>query len=327
MKTRYFLKNFTGLLVFGAIMLISCKNENQVEEAISKIDIQAHIERFDQAFATATATDLPKLKAQYPFMLSERYQDSFWIAKMQDTLMHQLGEQVEAQIPNIKDVEDEITQLFQHLKYYFPEFTAPRVVTYISYVDYRNKTVVTDSVSIIAIDNYLGSEHEFYEGVSKYIRAEFNPEQIVVDLAGNYAQQYILAPSNRTLLDEMIYYGKQLYFKDVVIPFKTDAQKIAYSQEQLDWAKANEFEIWKYFIDRELLYSTDSKLPGRFINPAPFSKFQLEEIDSESPGRIGQYIGWQIVKSYMANNDVSFKDLLNKSAEEIFNNSNFKPRK
>src|SRR5690606_32260143 len=277
-------------------MLVSCKNENQVEEAISKIDIQAHIERFDQAFATATATDLPKLKAQYPFMLSERYQDSFWVAKMQDTLMHQLGEQVEAKIPNIKDVEDEITQLFQHLKYYFPEFTAPRVVTYISYVDYRNKTVVTDSVSIIAIDNYLGSEHEFYEGVSKYIRAEFNPEQIVVDLAGNYAQQYILVPSNRTLLDEMVYYGKQLYFKDVMIPFKTDAQKIAYSQEQLDWAKANEFEIWQYFIDRELLYSTDSKLPGRFINPAPFSKFQFEEIDSESPGRIEQYIGWQIVK-------------------------------
>ena len=74
-------------------------------------------------------------------------------------------------------------------------------------------------------------------------------------------------------------------------------------------------------------YSTDSKLPSRFISPAPFSKFQLEYIDSESPGRIGRYIGWQIVRSYMDTNAISFQDMLSKSTEEIFNNSNFKPRK
>ena len=124
----------------------------------------------------------------------------------------------------------------------------------------------------------------------------------------------------------LIYYGKQLYFMDKVIPFKTDAEKIAYTQEKLEWSKANEFQIWQYFVDRELLFSTDSKLPGRFINPAPFSKFQLEQIDNESPGKIGQFIGWMIVRSYMENNEVSFQEMLSKSAEEIFNNSNYKPQ-
>ena len=112
-----------------------------------------------------------------------------------------------------------------------------------------------------------------------------------------------------------------------MIPFKTDAEKISYTEVELEWAKANESYIWRYFIERELLFSTDYKLPSRFIINAPFSKFYLEEIDNESPGKVGQYIGWQIVRAYMKNNDVSFQDMMQKPAEEIYNNSNFKPKK
>jgi uncharacterized protein YjaZ len=67
-------------------------------------------------------------------------------------------------------------------------------------------------------------------------------------------------------------------------------------------------------------------LANRFINPAPFSKFYLE-IDNESPGRVGAWIGWQIVRSYMKNNEVSLKQLLVMDATEIFNNSKYKPKK
>jgi len=166
-----------------------------------------------------------------------------------------------------------------------------------------------------------------FKTTEKEIEASLTKEQLVVDLATKYAEKYIFQTRNKNLLDEMIYYGKQLYFKDLVLPFKTEAQRIGYTQKQLDWAVANENYIWRYFVERELLYSTDAKLPGRFINLAPFSKFQLEGIDTESPGRIGQYIGWQIVKAYMKQNDTELEDMLNKSAEEIFNNSKFKPRK
>ena len=125
----------------------------------------------------------------------------------------------------------------------------------------------------------------------------------------------------------MIYFGTQLYLMGEVMQFKTDEECMGYTKEELEWAQVNESYIWRYFVERELLYSTDSKLPGRFINPAPFTKFYLEEIDSDSPGSLGRYIGWQIVKAYMENNDVKLKEMLIKSPEEIFNNSKFKPRK
>ncbi|WP_298498028.1 gliding motility lipoprotein GldB [uncultured Algibacter sp.] len=316
------------LLIISIVLItVSCKKENALEAEIAGVNTDIKIERFDKLFAQVTAGGLQDLKTAYPFMFSNKYKDSFWLAKKADTLQIQLFNEVDKTFSDFSNTESEIESFFNHLKYYFPEFNPPRIITTTNDVDYRNKVIVTDTIAIIALDSYLGSNHEFYGGISNYLKANFNKEQIVVNLANQYAEKYTYHPVRKTLLDEMVYFGKLLYFKDVMIPFKTEAERIGYSKEQLNWAKANESYIWRFFVERELLFSTDTKLPRRFINPAPFSKFYLEEIDADSPGRIGQYIGWQIVRAYMQQNDISLKDMLMKRTEDIFNNSKFKPRK
>jgi hypothetical protein len=150
---------------------------------------------------------------------------------------------------------------------------------------------------------------------------------LTVDLANSYAKHYTFQQRRKIFLDDLIYEGKLLYFKDKMIPFKTDAEKLNYSEDEYKWTQANEEYIWRYFVDKEVLFSTDAKLPSRFINPAPFSKFYLEQIDTESPGEIGKYIGWQIVRAYMDKNTISFKQMLTKSTEEIYDNANYKPKK
>jgi hypothetical protein len=149
---------------------------------------------------------------------------------------------------------------------------------------------------------------------------------MVTDVAAAFAKMVNPYPNDRTFLSQLIYYGKELYLKDKLLPLDTDAMKIGYSQEELDWAKANEEMIWRYFIERELLYSTDTKLAMRFLDQAPFSKFQLE-LDNESPGRIGRFIGWEIVRSFMEKNNVSLQQLLSLPAEEVFKRSKYKPSK
>lgn len=316
------------LLLFGVVAtLVSCKKEDKLEKDIANIGTRIDIERFDQLFSKSSQNDLKSLQSAYPFMFSSNYSDTFWIDKMNDTLQRQLSFEVEKAFPNMDATKQEIELFFNHLKYYFPQFKTPRIITTTSDVDYRNKVIVTDTIVVISLDTYLGSDHEFYQGIQQYIAADMNEEQIVVDMADAYAMKYIHRQHTKTLLDEMIYHGKLLFFKDVMIPFKTEAERIAYSPEQLDWAIANENYIWRYFVERELLYSTDSKLPPRFIIDAPFSKFYLEDIDAESPDKIGQFIGWQIVKAYMGQNNVQLVDMFDASTEEIFNKSKFKPRK
>ena len=315
-----------GIVLLILMFFFSCNKESQLEKDIAKINVNLKVERFDLAFAKASTSELPKLKQTYPFLFSSRIPDSNWIEQMHDTLQKELSSEVEKTFADFDGIEEDMRRLFQHLKYYDKSFSVPRVITVTSNVDYRNKTIVTDTILIIALDTYLGSDHEFYADIPKFIAQNMDKSEIVSDLTANYATNYIFQSERKSLLDEMIYFGKQLYFKDIMIPFKSDAEKIGYTQEQIDWAIDNESQIWSYFIEREILYSTDTSLPGRFIADAPFSKFYLE-LDNESPGRLGQYMGWQIVRSYMKNNDVSMIDMLQKDALEIFKNAKFKPKK
>ena len=313
------------ILILGLI-LVSCNEESKLKNEIAKINADFVVERFDKAFLDAQPKDLPKLKQAYPFLFSKRDPDSIWINKMQDTLQHQLLNEVHNTFGEFKAEKEELKRLFQHLKFYDIAFTTPRVIALTNDVRYRSKTIVTDSLVLIALDNYLGEAHQFYQNIPRYLAANMNKEQIVSDVAEEYAKKYVFQTKRKTFLDEMIYFGKLHYFKDVMTPFKSDAEKIGYTEEQYKWAEANESPIWSYFIEKELLYSTDGKLSGRFIADAPFSKFYLE-LDNESPGRLGQYIGWQIVRAYAKTSGKDVMQILQTPAEEIFRKSKFKPKK
>lgn len=313
------------LVLFG-VFLLSCNNESKVEKEIEKIPMNVEIIRFDKEFAAATPADLPKLKAEFPAFFPKQYNDSIWVEKLTDTLQDQLESEVLKTFPKDEGLEDLLVPLFQHIKYYFPEFITPMVVTATSDVDYRNKVILANSMLVIGLDNYLGSDHRFYEGIDKYITKEMKPSQISPDVAEIYARQYIRPPAKALFLGQIIYYGKELYLKDLWLPNISDAEKMGYTEAEFQWAEENEEYMWRYFIEKELLYSTDPKLGARFISPAPFSKFYLE-IDNESPGMLGRYLGWKIVRAYMENNNTDVQQLMVANADEIFKNSKYKPKK
>ena len=322
-QIRYILKTVVFVLVLFAL---SCENSSKTNKQITAIEVSLDVERFDKLFASSNPTDLPILKKKYPFLFSNKFTDSIWINRMKDPIQDLLNSAVDSVFTNFKETESEIELFYKHLKYYNKSISTPRVITVLSDVDYRNKVIVTDTIVLIALDTYLGKEHQFYTSFYKYIKQNLSPTQIVPDLASSYAEQFIFQPKRSTFLDQMIYFGKQLYLKDLWIPFKTNSEKIGYSNSQLEWSEDNEFYVWQYFIENELLYLTDRKLLDRFILSAPFSQFNLE-LDRDSPGRIGQYIGWQIVKSYMKNNSTPYLEMLRMDPQDIFNNAKFKPKK
>lgn len=308
--------------------MFSCEDERKVEQEISKIPVEVDVTRFDQVFAEASPEDLPKLKEDYPLLFPKAYPDSIWLNTMKDTIQQEINKEVTKAFPSFEEETQEIEHLFQHLKYYFPtKFKVPKVITVTSEVDYKNKVIAADSVLLISLDTYLGEEHKFYVGLQQYLKKNFRKEQILPDIAFAYGEQYVPQPDSRTLLASMIYYGKILYLKDKLIPEYSDAEKMGYTEDEMEWARANEEQIWRYFIEHEILFDTNSNLQKRFINLAPFTKFRLQ-LDSESPPQLGQYMGWQIVRQFVNKNpDLSLKEVLQKEAEQIFKESNYKPRK
>ena len=318
------IRNYSIVLL--VLTFLSCNNDSALEKEIAAIEMPFSVERFDKALAVATPKDLPALKQTYPFLFSKRIPDSIWISRFNDSLQKELLKEVDKTLGDFKTPTEELKGLFQHLRYYDKNFSLPRVVTLTNDVDYRNKTIVNDSLVLIALDNYLGGDHPFYQNIQQYIAERLTGDKIVSDIAESYANKYIYQQKRRTLLDEMIYFGKLLYFKDVIIPFKSDAEKIGYMPEDVAWAEINENQIWSYFVEKEMLFSSESKLFGRFIAPAPFSKFYLQ-LDNESPGRLGQYIGWQIVRAYANRVDDDLFTIMRTEPDVIFNKSNYKPKK
>ena len=317
---RIYLALLTTILFFG------CAKDTGIEKDINAVPITVEILRFDKLFGTAHLNDLPNLKRSYPVFFPKQFHDTIWEMKMNDSLTQQLYVEVMKKYVSERKLKADLEGLFKHIKYYFSNFKTPNVVTANSDVDYRNKIFTSDDMLVISLDNYLGSDHFFYEGIPSYVVENMKESQIISDVAAIYSKMYAPKIQSRTFLAQMIYYGRILYLKDLWLPTASDEVKIGYSQEKLKWIQENETEVWRNFVENEYLYSTNPKLVTRFIDPAPFSKFYLE-IDNDSPGMVGRFIGWQIVKSYMDKNNVGLDKLLTISEEEIFKKSKYKPKK
>lgn len=308
-----------------SLMFFSCDKKSAVEKKIEALPVQIKIDRFDQVFFESSPKDLQKIKKRYPFFFPEGIPDSVWVNKINNPLWRELFAEVQKKYKKSESIEAELEKVFKHIKFHFPKTKSPKVYTVIAEMDYDNKVIYADSLVIISLEMYLGKDHKFYE-FPAYIRQNFEQRQMMPDLVASFGKSKITTEKDNTLLSQMIYHGKLLYLKDLILSSYTDDEKMGYTPKEISWCEENESYIWRYFLENELLYSNELKLNSRFIAPAPFSKFYLE-IDNESPGQVGAWIGWQIVRSFVKNNDVPVAKLLELNAKELFKKSKYKPKK
>lgn len=312
----------TAIVLF---LMVSCKTEKAMEVDVSDVDITLSVNRFEKKFYEADETTLQKVKNEFPYLFPEQ-NDSIWLNKINDKEERELYQKSQLMFDDFEIEKNQIKDLFKHVKYYHPDFETPKIITLITNLDYQSKIVYADSLLFVSLDMYLGKDSEVYQDFPVYLSQNFEKSQLVVDISSAISERYFKADKGRQFLDLVVGAGKKTYMIDSYLPSVSDAKKIGYNDAEYEWATANEAQIWKYFVENKLLYSTDSKLVDRFMTAAPFSKFYID-IDKESPGRIGVWLGWQIVRSYMINNDVTLQQLLQTDAEEIFNKSKYKPKK
>ena len=316
---------FTGVF-FILLSFLSCKSDKIETIDISNINVRFDVKRYEVDFYNATKENLPNLKSKYPYLFPKEFTDSLAIAKITDKDEQELFRETQKIYKDFSELKSELSSLFKYVKYYNPKFRSPNVVTMTSNIDYTSRVIYADSLLFISLDVYLGKEHKFYGDFPNYIKENNSKENIIVDVANSIIKKQLAPFPNRSFIGKMIHEGKKMYLLDMYLPNISDKIKIGYSKKKMDWAIENEEDIWKYFIERKLLFSTDTKLNKRFLDNAPFSKFYLET-DNQSPGRIGVWLGWQIVKSFMHNNDVSLQELLMIDSEDLFKKSKYKPKK
>jgi gliding motility-associated lipoprotein GldB len=320
------LKSLIWLLI--PVFLFSCKQKNKLEVDISNIKSTVSVKRFEKIFYTAYPKDLPQIKNEFRSVFPHD-NDSLWIEKMKDTLEQELFRATAQEYKDFSKQKNDLENLFKHVRYYYPNFKDPTVITVMTNISYEQRIVYQNDTLYLSLDVFLGKDHPFYKkylDYPKYIVDSFEKEQLIVNSAKEIARKVQVLEPNRSFVEKMVAYGKLLYTTQAFLPKISEKEIINYTTEKYNWVKDNEKMIWTYIIEKELLYSTDPKLERRFLLEAPFTKFYLD-IDNKTPGRIGEWIGLQIVKSYMDNNDVTLREMLKKPNQIIFKKSKYKPKR
>ena len=240
-----------------------------------------------------------------------------------DTLIQQLKANVSEKIDTV-ELRHELETAFKHYRYYFPQKDIPLIATCIS--GFNQSVVTSENLIGISLEKYLGGESKFYEqlGLPAYKRRNMHPEKMVPDAMYAWAvTEWPKAENANSLLSQIIYEGKIMYFVDAMLPEMPDSLKIGYTKKQLEFCKKDEAAMWTYLAEHKQLFTTDRMSIKRFIDDGPYTASFTEK----SPARIGIWIGWQIVRSYMAKHpEIKLPDLMNNTDfQGILNQSGYQP--
>lgn len=329
-----------SILIFS-LVLCGCGNRYQyIPKDIEPVTID--IVRFDSALlavrADSAMLDVRRLYAEYEAFMPV-YVEGVLRLPMADTayfcqqLAHflvdttmgfaQTNALAKERFANIDSIQSALNTAFSRLHYLYPDWTIPTIYLFVS--GFNSTVFYYDDMLGVGIDMYLGSDYPYYNNVVyDYQRPTMQKQYLVRDLMTMYLAYNIAYNSKyNRLLEQMIFRGKQLFLLSQLLPDAPAWQIIGYTPEQWAWCLHYEQAIWNRIMEKRDLFKTESSVLSSYMNEGPFTA----EVTQDSPGRLGLWVGWRIVDSYMHHNqDITLHDLLNESdAQKILEQSFYRP--
>ncbi|MFC3879734.1 gliding motility lipoprotein GldB [Algoriphagus namhaensis] len=331
-----FRSTFSKILPFSLLLIFSCGPEEQkceLDEEILSSDLEVQITRLEDDFFTAnTPEDFFFLMEKHPeftsiYLQPELYlnQDSLvssLIQVHQDSAMLELYKAVKTEIPDLSQVEKDLENAFKYIQFYFPYFIPPKVYSFVS--GFNSDLVITPELIVIGLDYFLPITHPFQPDLPRYMADRYDIPYLVPMIVTAMSSQFNEVDlSDQSLLAEMVYYGKAYHFTKSILPCTSEGLIIGYTEDEVGEIYANEEYIWAHFVENELLYETNPFEIQKYLGEAP----STDAISTKAPGRIGRWLGWNIVDDYQISNDVNLADLMaEKDTEKIFRQSGYRPR-
>ena len=328
-------------LLFIVLILWGC-GDNEAERCAYSPDISTEsfslsLEQFEDTLANiqskkALAAFLTRQPLIRDHMLrrAEYPNDSVFLDEMfrrfSNPAIDTLLTETRQNFGDLADLKSQFKTAFAHLKYYYPDFTPPKVKTLITGLD--TDLFVSDTLIMVSLDFFLGPEAKFRPKTYDYLLRRYDPEDIVTSSLLIYGISDRFNKTNlkdRTVLAEMIAYGKSFYFAKHMLPCIPDSVLIWYTDEEIKGARQNEDLIWARLIQDKVFFSTSMIDKKNYLGDRPVTI----QVGEKCPGRIGQWVGWQVVKKYMdVHPETTLPELMNiDNAQALFKESQYKPKK
>ena len=308
---------------------------------------EIHIERYDTAFFSLDSNNivpgLHRLDQRYPWFtgdfvgnilgagpLSDTSRTAFAATRQFLTTYLPVYDSIKPKYPKLGWLEKQLQDGFRYVKYYFPQYRLPgRVVAFIGPFDGPGIAITNNALGI-GLQSYAGRRFSYYlspqgqDMYPQYISRRFEPEYIEANCLRNLAEDICPDSSDgRPLIEQMIVKGRYWWLAGKLQPDAPDSIRTGYTQAQLKWCLANESAVWGYFLKNTDLYTTDPDVIKNYIGENP----KTMGMPDDSPGNIGAWVGWQIVKKYAAEHSgMRPAELMHVPARTILEESKYKPK-
>jgi len=334
------MKVYTWLIIGAVLFCTSCTKKNRFSEVPEQDNFKVEIVRFDKDFIALNTQKMDeaigKLYRDYPLFLPKYLTDvlgtnptdTVQVARLitgflTDTAFTAVNKKVLSVFDNVKPYEQALTTSLGLMHHYFPQLKTPEVYFFVS--GFNRSIITTDDFIGIGVDLYLGSDYPKYSEITyEYLTYNMRPENVVPDVVSAFIfKSFPVDYKDNRLLENMIYRGKLMYLFSSVMPGYKPHDLMGYSSLQWEWCRKYEKEIWQVIVDQRDLFSSDMMLIGKYVNDAPFTS----PVSQESPGRLGTWVGWQIVNKYMdKNQDITLEQLMKETNyQKILDGSGYNP--
>jgi len=236
-------KIYNVILFIFLLNILGCSQEKQ--------SLSIDIVRFEKEFYSSNEQTLPVLINKYPYLFPKEYHLLIWNQFLKDSVKLEIYKETLKVFQNFDSISNEIQVIFENSKAIFPKFKSPKVITLNSQSEYSNRIIYSDSLLFISLDSYLGEN--YYKSLPKYISQNMNKVFLINDLALKISENHVKKDLDRTLLSEMIYYGKILFINKLLLSKSEDYLLFHTSKDKIHWANNNENNIWAFFVENEYL--------------------------------------------------------------------------
>lgn len=337
-----------AVLLCLSIAVASCNSGEKIPD-VSNIKVELTTQRFERDFFKPDSLSLAQvmeLQAKYPDFFNDYTEKILGVegdgnagAAMNSFLSsyRSLYDSAQLLFASFDKYESEIKKGLQFVKYYFPDYKLPvKIITFIGPLDASYNTafglqgdILTSNAIGIGLQLHMGGDFSFYKSEQgmqlypTYISRNFEPASITVNALRNITDDlYPEKTEDKTLVQQMVEKGKRLYLLHKFLPKVDDYRLIGYTATQMKQCYEHEKEIWNMFVQNNVLQNADENIIKNYIGESP----KTQELGDASPGNIGSWAGWQIVKKYMReNSSITLQQLMAKDADEIFQAAKYKP--
>ena len=330
------MKNIVYLLTFTILSFIGCSGTTMKNSGLSQQE-KVTIIRFDKdVYNYLQQPDAVKesgLKEKYPLLLPafgriamDNSDPATFFPALRDYFSHpalmQIYKDALTTFDNLSGYEEELSNVSSLVSQNLPEKKLPVFAMHVS--GFRENTIIVNNLISISIDKYLGYNYTAYkEFFQPFERQQMQPEYLVRDYLKAWLMSDVVKSDveDQTLLSAMVDEGKILYALSLLLPEKNAEEIIGYTKAQTDWCKQNEKSTWQNIVKQNYLYSTDHMITTRFINDGAYTAI----VSKDSPGRIGTWIGWQIVEQYAKKKGSSLQNIIDTDAQIILKEARYNP--